>query len=77
MGSRRDRDAEWIEHQDAFNQLLAGLNAVQGQGRESPCTDPLPEPATGRPGKTLVENAMEAKKIVLVYLYRAMHLWCI
>ena len=30
LGGKRGRDDEWIEHQDAFDQILAELNAKQG-----------------------------------------------
>ena len=30
LGRMKSRDDEWIEHQDAFDQILADLNAKQG-----------------------------------------------
>lgn len=61
VGSKRGRDDDWIEHQAAFDKLLAGLNAAQGKN------DPIALPqSTTAPAKTLAENAAEAKKIVLV-----------
>ena len=31
LGRKKGRDDEWIEHQDAFDQILAELNAKQGK----------------------------------------------
>lgn len=58
VGSKRNRDEQWIENQDAFDKILAGLNAVQGGSTQG---GDILEPSGS---KTLVESAIESKKIV-------------
>ena len=63
IGSKRDRDEGWLAHQDAFENILAGLNAVKrDESGPGPviltCNKPAPA------GKTLVDNATQCKKIV-------------
>lgn len=36
VGFNRSRDAGWIEHQEAFDQILAGLNADTKNGKHVP-----------------------------------------
>ncbi len=62
MGSKRNRDDDWIERHDAFDKMLAELNAVQGNPQG--VTLAPGGPTTPSQGKTLVEKATEAKKIV-------------
>ena len=61
VGSKRNRDEQWIENQDAFDKILAGLNAVQGGGGGSNLGGNVLEPSGN---KTLVDSAIESKKIV-------------
>lgn len=64
IGVKRSRDEDWIERQDAFNKMLANLNAVQSNlegGTSSPTPDRVASPQAG---KTLVDSAVEAKQIV-------------
>ena len=62
---KRGRDDDWIERQDTFDQILASLNAVGGgSGEERPASSPVAGKATPPQGKTLVDSAVEAKKIV-------------
>lgn len=60
---KRGRDDDWIERQDTFDQILASLNAVGvGSGEQGlPVSSPIVTPLQG---KTLVDSAVEAKKIV-------------
>ncbi len=57
VGTKRGRDEDWIQHQDTFDQLLAGLN--RGHGEEVSTSG---RTATG--SKSIVENAKESKRIV-------------
>lgn len=59
VGNKRGRDADWIERQDAFDQMLADLNAAQSQAPLSKSS-----PTDSQDKKTLADNAAQAKKIV-------------
>ena len=62
VGKKRDRDEGWLDHQDAFDKILAGLNAVKRDDSEAaPVITEGEEPAAA---KTLVDNATGCKKIV-------------
>ncbi len=60
VGTKRGRDEDWIQHQDTFDQLLAGLN--RGHGEEVATSGRGEETATG--SKSIVENAKESKRIM-------------
>ncbi len=64
VGAKRGRDEDWIQHQDTFDQLLAGLNSAQGS-REGVAQGSV-EGAVNERGasKSIVENAGESKRIV-------------
>ena len=51
MGAKKGRDEDWIQHQDAFDEILAGLNEGKGEG---------PTPGT----KSIVESAGESKRLL-------------
>ena len=58
VGAKRGRDEDWIQHQDAFDEILAGLNGKQAESAEDP------EATKEDKKKTLVENATESKRLV-------------
>ena len=62
MGYKRGRDVEWIEHQNAFDKILAGLNA-QNTGESTSPVLGARKPVEV-PRKALVDTATEAKKLV-------------
>ena len=64
MGTKRGRDEGWIEHQDAFDKILADLNAVKSTQEGTTFTGPTAGEATPPSNKTLVDSAVAAKKIV-------------
>ena len=67
VGGKRSRDEGWLEHQDAFDKILANLSAVNSNNDGE--NKALSEASEGprEPAKTLVENATASKKIVCVY----------
>lgn len=58
VGAKRGRDEDWIQHQDTFDEILAGLNEKQVESRQDP------EATKDDKKKTLVENAKESKRLV-------------
>lgn len=54
VGAKRGRDEGWIQHQDNFDELLAGLNKKQTENVKVTNDDDK---------KTLVESANESKRI--------------
>ena len=50
VGAKKGRDEDWIQHQDAFDEILAGLNKGKREG-----------PTAGT--KSIVESAGESKRL--------------
>ena len=62
LGEKRCRDEAWIEHQDAFDEILANLNAQATPSSVSKCPDEVG--VTPQTTKALLETASESKRLV-------------
>ncbi len=55
VGAKKGRDEDWIQHQDTFDQILAGLNSTQSSKKG--------DSIEGTASKSILETAEESKRI--------------
>ena len=63
LGRKKGRDEDWIEHQDAFDQILADLNAQTVTSNMYECSNHT-EDSSPLTGKALLETATESKRLL-------------
>ena len=61
LGRRKGRDEDWIEHQDAFDQILANLNSQAVSNNASECSNQTAKDASPL---ALLETAAESKRLM-------------
>ena len=63
LGKKKGRDDDWIEHQDAFDQILANLNAQTVSSNTCEYNDHTEE-SSPLPANALLETATESKRLL-------------